>query len=215
MQGDGPLGHTFHNPRRLHALTPTIGEMGDAASGMVFISHTQASAAGGFSGAAVEACIEAKRVPVAMRWFTAADRPPELNDTAELRQCQVLVALLGLDYGSASRRQPDKSYCELEWDDATQLGLTRLAYLQRGEVGDARQAAFRQRVLDAGITAGWYDTPGDLRHELFKALVEIPLTDRPPGGSLGDMVVHVERNEGVIAQVVNGPITFGGGGGSR
>lgn len=116
----------------------------------MFISHTQATRA--FADAAVEACNRAQWVPVDMRWFSAADRTPTANDAKKVRECDVLVALLGLDYGSPARDPPGRSYCELEWENATEGNVVRLAYLQRGEPVDERQRAFRQRVLDDRVT---------------------------------------------------------------
>ncbi|MDY7104817.1 MAG: DUF4062 domain-containing protein [Actinomycetota bacterium] len=181
--------------------------MSATAGGRVFISHTTASNA--FAGAAIEACNEAGWVPVDMRWFSAADRTPTANDRLKVEECDVFVAILGLDYGSPTRDRPDRSYCELEWDDATTAGLTRLAYLRRGESTDDRQASFRQRVLDSDLTADWFETAEQLQHKLFKALSELPVPERTD--STAAMNVRVERNEGVIAQEISGPITFNRG----
>jgi hypothetical protein len=180
----------------------------------VFLSHT--SAASDFAVAAIEACNEAHRVPIDMRWFTAADRTPTANDARKVRECAVFVSILALDYGSPARDHPDCSHCELEWENATQHRIPRLAYLLAGESPDYRQEAFRRRVLDSGVTANFFTDAADLQHKLFKALSDDELfaaaaSDDEPTDKLGAFEVTVEHNEGVIAQIVQGGITINKG----
>ena len=183
----------------------------------IFISHTSACAA--YADAAIEACNEAQRLPVDMRWFSAADRTPTANDARKVLDCSVFVTILGLDYGSPARDRPDCSYCELEWEDATAHRLTRLAYLLKGDDADIRQQTFRQRVLDSGVTANFFTDAADLRHKLFKALSDEELFGGEPGEqqaapALGAFQPNVAHNEGVVAQVFNGGFTINRGRGA-
>jgi hypothetical protein len=91
------------------------------------------------------------------------------------------VGIFGLDYGSAVRDRPDVSYTELEFLTALeqrQHGMRVFVFLLEENSADmelgppeARQTHFRQRVLnDHGLTARFFTTPEDLRHEIYKAL---------------------------------------------
>ena len=108
-----------------------------------------------------------------------------------MRGCDVYVGLIGLRYGSPVRDRPEVSYTELEFETATEAGLPRLVFLLdedaavpippgrllNGDPGlQARQRAFRAKVLDAGVTAGKFATPEQLELLLLQALQET----RPP-----------------------------------
>ena len=92
-----------------------------------------------------------------------------------MRGCDVYVGLIGLRYGSPVRDRPEVSYTELEFDTATEAGLPRLVFLLDEDAavpippgrlidGDpelqARQRAFRARLLDVGGDGGQVRQPG-------------------------------------------------------
>ena len=108
-----------------------------------------------------------------------------------MRCCDIYVGLIGLRYGSAVRDRPQVSYTELEFDAATEAGLPRLVFvldvdaavpippgrLIDGDAGlQARQRAFRARLLDSGVMAGTFSSPEQLELLLVQALKET----RPP-----------------------------------
>ena len=84
------------------------------------------------------------------------------------------MGIIGFRYGSAVRDDPGRSYTELEFDVAAELGLPRLVFLldgkavlplPRDQLADPlhgeRQRLFRERVKDAGLMAGFADNvPG-------------------------------------------------------
>jgi hypothetical protein len=158
---------------------------------MIFLSHTSALArqpAGrSFVNAALDAIAEACCVPRDMRYFTADDRTPAQICIEAVRQCSVYVGLFGLEYGSPVRDRPEISYTELEFltalEEKQRRGLRVFAFLldeaeASPELGSlqGRQAAFRQRVLDSGVTAAYFTTPDGLQHALFRTLTgKLPL----------------------------------------
>jgi multiple sugar transport system substrate-binding protein len=82
------------------------------------------------------------------------------------------------------RSRPELSYTELEFDTATAAGLPRLVFLVREDSRAlppasqpaehrVRQAAFRRRLQESGVTTVWVATPADLEIGLYQALVEL------------------------------------------
>ena len=95
------------------------------------------------------------------------------------------MVVAGFRYGSPVRDQPEVSYTELEFDTATEAGIPRLVFLLDaatdgpGELFlDAeyavRQAAFRKRLTECGVTVRSVTSPGDLETALLQALNELP-----------------------------------------
>lgn len=128
-----------------------------------------------------------------MAYFTARDTKPAQYCQDQVRGCDVYVGLIGLLYGSAVRDQPELSYTELEFDAAAEAGMPRLMFLldsgaelpvPPGQLHDqdagwqARQRKFRGKVLDSGVTAAMFATPGQLELQLLQALHD--LEDRRP-----------------------------------
>ena len=145
----------------------------------VFLSHTselrEFPPGRSFVAAAEAAVSRAGDAVSDMAYFTARDDKPADFCQARVRGCDVYVGLIGLRYGSPVRDRPEVSYTELEFDAATEAGLPRLVFvldedaavpipparLLDGDPGlQARQRAFRARLLDAGVTAGKFASPG-------------------------------------------------------
>src|SRR5271155_3067398 len=140
----------------------------------VFLSHTselrEFPAGKSFVAAAEAAVARSGDAFVDMAYFGAGDDPPAVVCQAQVRECDIYVGLVGLRYGSPVRDCPEVSYTELEFDTATDAGIRRLVFLLDDRVAlpvpavrlldadpdlQARQRAFRQRILDSGLTAGF------------------------------------------------------------
>ena len=140
------------------------------------------------------------------------------------------VGIIGFRYGSPVQDDTVRSYTELEFDTATDLGLPRLVFLldedavlplpqaclADQEYAD-RQRAFRIRVTSAGITVQRVASPGDLELRLFQALTELqPTAESRAAGrderSAGDVLpglavrlaprpVFLAGREGLLAEL--------------
>lgn len=119
-----------------------------------------------FVAAAEAAVIAGGDAVTDMAYFGARDDKPAEYCQARVQSCDVYVGLIGLRYGSPVRDCPEMSYVELEFEAATRAGLSRLVFLLDEETAlpippvhmldtdpglQARQRAFRARLLDAGI----------------------------------------------------------------
>ena len=157
----------------------------------VFLSHTSElrrfPARRSFVAAAEAAIIRAGDAVTDMAYFAARDEKPAEYCQARVRDCDVYVGLIGLRYGSPVRDRPEVSYTELEFEAATQAKLPRLVFLldqdaplpipvtQLLDIGpelQARQQAFRDRLLNAGVMATMVASPEQLEVALLQALQE-------------------------------------------
>ena len=122
-----------------------------------------------------------------MAYFAARDDKPADYCQVRVRGCDIYAGLIGLRYGSPVRDRPEVSYTELEFETATEAGLPRLVFLLDEDATlpipaarlldsdpelQARQRAFRDRLLEAGITAVKVAGPEQLELELLHALQE-------------------------------------------
>jgi tetratricopeptide (TPR) repeat protein len=164
----------------------------------VFLSHTselrEFPPGRSFIAAAEAAVSQAGDAVIDMAYFPARDdKPADFTRTLVLG-CDLYVGLIGLRYGSPVRDWPEASYTELEFDTATEAGLPRLIFLLDEDAAvpipparlldadpglQARQQAFRARVLDSGAMSGKFSSPEQLEFLLLRALQ----TSRPPGES--------------------------------
>jgi hypothetical protein len=170
----------------------------------VFLSHTSELArfpeGRSFVAAAKDAVARAGYAVADMEYFTARETSPAEYCREVVRGCDVYVGLIGLRYGSPVRDQPDVSYTELEFDVATQAALPRLVFLldenlvppvlsdalHEGESAfQARQQAFRQRLLGTGVTVRTVGSPEQLELLLLQALLESRSTVAGPAQSSG------------------------------
>jgi tetratricopeptide (TPR) repeat protein len=157
----------------------------------VFLSHTselrEFPAGRSFVTAAEAAVARAGDAVTDMAYFTARDDKPSDYSQGAMRDCDVYVGLIGLRYGSPVRDRPQVSYTELEFDTATEAGLTRLVFLLNENAAlpipaarlyddDAelrkRQLAFRERLRSAGVTVSTFASPEQLEVQLLQALRE-------------------------------------------
>jgi len=157
----------------------------------VFLSHTselrQYPQAGSYIAKAERAVSAAGHAIVDMADFAAIDQAPAAVCEQRVRNCDVLVGIYGLRYGSPVPDQPEVSYTELEFITATEAAMPRLIFVINAEseelglpptalvdrkYGD-RQDAFIQRVKDAGLTLQFFRNPDDLKGLVERSLREL------------------------------------------
>ena len=173
----------------------------------VFVSHT--SELRSFVAAAKDAVLRAGGTVTDMEYFTVREDKPADYCRQHVRQADVYVGILGFRYGSPVRDEKEHSYTELEFEAATELGLPRLVFLldedavlplPRSDLSDPvhgeRQAAFRTRVAEAGITVQKAAAPDRLETLLFQALTDL----RGP----------VARDDAVAVRVAPRPVFLAG-----
>jgi hypothetical protein len=157
----------------------------------VFLSHTselrQYPQAGSYIAKAERAVSAAGHAIVDMADFAAIDQAPAAVCEQRVRDCDVLVGIYGLRYGSPVRDQPEVSYTELEFITATEASLPRLIFVINAESEELglpptalvdrkygeRQDAFIQRVKEAGLTLQVFRNPDDLKGLVERSLREL------------------------------------------
>jgi hypothetical protein len=155
----------------------------------VFLSHTgelrEFPAGRSFVAAAEAAVARAQDAVADMAYFTARDGKPAEYCQARVRECDVYVGLIGMRYGSSVRDRPQVSYTELEFDTASEAGKPRLVFVLDENAAvpippsrlhdadpelQARQRAFRAKVLDSGVQVAMFASPEQLEVLLLQAL---------------------------------------------
>jgi tetratricopeptide (TPR) repeat protein len=158
----------------------------------VFLSHTgdlrRWPADRTWVAAAEDAVKRLRHAPVDMSYFTADDRPPAQMCAALVAGSDLYIGIIGPRYGSPVRDDPERSYTELEFDTATEHGKRRLVFLIASSAGGAgpdlaadpwtdRQARFRQRLLDSGVTVNMVDTAAALETGIVQAVAQLMLAE--------------------------------------
>lgn len=139
-----------------------------------------------FVAAAEQAVTRAAGTVLDMAYFTARDDKPADYCRQQVQRADVYVGIIGFRYGSPVRDDPDRSYTELEFQVATELGIPRLLFLldedavlplPQSYLSDPRYAkvqhSFRERITNAGVTVQRVESPGELELLLFHALKEL------------------------------------------
>ena len=160
-------------------------------TGQVFVSHTsdlaQVPEGRSFVQAVLDAVSRAGMAPVDMRYFAAREGKPADYCRARVRECEVYVAVIGWRYGSMVPGEA-VSYTELEFEEASAVGLPRLVFLLDdaadlpGVLADPDRGAvagFRQRLCGAGLVVRGFDSDAGLELEVFHALTEAAGGRRP------------------------------------
>ena len=158
----------------------------------VFISHTselrRIPSGRSFVDAAEEAITQAGAAIIDMKYVTSSDQPPAEVCRRAIRDSDIYVGIVGFIYGSPVRDQPDKSYTELEFATATELGIPRLVFLLGDDTpgtkelyidlqyGD-RQQNFRSRLQDSGVTISTVTNPPELQAHLLRAILDLDQSD--------------------------------------
>jgi tetratricopeptide (TPR) repeat protein len=162
----------------------------------VFISHTSElrdyPADESYVAGVERAIAAAGHAFVDMRDFPAEDRPPAQVCVDRVRGCDVYVGVLGTRYGSPVRDRTEVSYTELEFQTATDAEKPRLVFLLDIKAADVRippaelidreygdrQDAFRQQVLDSGLTMKSFSSPAKLGQLVERSLQALADTRR-------------------------------------
>ena len=156
---------------------------------LVFLSHTSELAEEPtslpFVAAAKLAIERAGHAVVDMGSWTAEDTTSRDACEKALSRCDVYVAILGFRYGSIVANDPSRSYVELEFDSAANVGIPRLVFLVDEQLDVAvshafhvdensfRQDLFRQRVRQENLVYAKIRSPHDLENKLFQSLIEL------------------------------------------
>jgi tetratricopeptide (TPR) repeat protein len=162
----------------------------DGGALQVFLSHTSElrryPADRSFVAAAEQAVNRAREAVVDMAYFTAREDQSAAYCRQQVQQANVYVGIIGFRYGSPVRDEPELSYTELEFAAATEVALPRLVFLldedavlplprsyQSDPQYEARQGAFRAKVMDAGPIVQKVNSPDRLETLLYQALTDL------------------------------------------
>jgi WD40 repeat protein len=152
----------------------------------IFISHTSDMAAyprdRSFVQAASDAVIKAGALPVDMAFFAAREERPADFCRRQVRDCDIFIGVIGFRYGSTVPDFADISYTELEFNEATVSGKTRMLFLldedatvprRLVDVDGRRIERFRRRLRDSGLIVQTFATTGDLGEAILHALGDL------------------------------------------
>lgn len=103
----------------------------------------------------------------------AAPRPPQRACLSGVADCDVMVLLLGAEYGTEQRS--GKSATHEEWERARDLGKDMLVFKERVKPESEQQAAFILEVRDyeTGLSYKPFSSLVELQEELVRALRQV------------------------------------------
>jgi hypothetical protein len=121
----------------------------------------------------VAAVLRARHAVTDMAYFAARDTSPAATCVEMVAQSDVYVGIVGVRYASPVRDRPDVSYTELEFEAAGEHDQPRLISLIREDSAHppaadepperrARQAVFRRRLRESGLTSVRVGSPAEL-----------------------------------------------------
>ena len=128
------------------------------------------------------ALLKAGCIPCGMENYPASSNSPLKTCFEEMGKCQVFVCVLGMRYGSVDEKT-GKSYTQLEYEKAVELGLPILAFLI-----DEEKATFKRKDVDIGelgvkldefkkyikdskeVTCAFFDSPSSLSDLVFRSI---------------------------------------------
>jgi signal transduction histidine kinase len=158
---------------------------------IVFVSHTselrEFPKAGSFISAVESAIARRGDVAIDMEYFTASELPPSNLCRRRVQESDLYVAVVGFRHGSPVRDDPGRSYTEIEFEAAGEIGLPRFVFLldEEAEIAlpvkflsdpdpklQARQQAFRARLLESDLTVSFVESPQQLETLALQALME-------------------------------------------
>lgn len=169
----------------------------------VFVSHTSELAKWPADRSCIAAVLDAVRqadlVARDMRDFAAATQSPAMSDIEELKRCGIYVGVLGFQFGTPMRENPEISYTQQEFQYAREKGYSLLLFLLQNDaeipasfVRDLehgqKQEAFRCEVQNSGgtgLTCQFFRTAEELHRLVYQALLQ-ELRRRRIGDGDGD-----------------------------
>ena len=173
----------------------------------IFLSHTSEQREHprerSYVAAAEAAVMRAGHAISNIAYFAARDAETVDDCVAEVQRADVFVGIVGMRYGSPVRDRPEVSYTELEFEVATRAGIPRLILLVKDDAAGLpvvdqpadhaiRQAAFRRRLQDAGVTVGWVASPAEVELGLYQPLVEMnDVQSQAASGQITDVMGRV------------------------
>lgn len=122
-------------------------------------------------------------IPYGMERFGATSVPPIETCYEELASSQIYICAIGMRYGSIDETS-QKSYTQLEYEKAKELGLPILAFLvdedkvefkakdiDRGE-GGVKLDQFKREIKDSKeVTCSFFDSPMSLQESVYRSIL--------------------------------------------
>ena len=146
----------------------------------VFISSTYEDMKE-YRGAVQDALRNIQAVPMGMERFTASTEPIIERCYDEISQSQFCVCLVGFRYGTLYK-DTNRSYSELEFDKAEELGIPVLVFIRKGEIPSdsidvgnyTRLVQFKNKLKNSATNrlAVSFTSPDDLRDKVTRSLRE-------------------------------------------